>query len=98
MFARPYLAIASSRFPRGGAFLFSPARCVPHMESTMVAALGKTALTVRRVTLLFAFAPIVAAGAQTGVVVGRVIDRGSTLPLEAVRIQAGPTLAVQTDA
>ena len=64
----------------------------------MIPALGKNALRGRLLTLLFAAAPIAAAGAQSGIVVGRVTDRGSSMPLEAVRVQAGPTLAVQTDA
>src|SRR5262245_2029381 len=35
--------------------------------------------------------------AQTGIVVGTVTDKASAVPIEAARVQVGPTLAVATD-
>ena len=56
---------------------------------------ASTLSSVLRFVIILA-APFVAAGAQTGVVVGRVTDRGSAQPVEAVRVQIG-TLAGATD-
>src|SRR5207248_1874952 len=68
-----------------------------HQESPM-AARGSAITRSGMVGLALAVAaPMSMARAQTGMIVGRVTDRGSGVPLEAVRVQIGPTTAAMTD-
>jgi hypothetical protein len=48
--------------------------------------------------LAASLSPLAAAAAQGGIVVGQVTDRGSSVPIEAARVQIGTTIAVATDA
>ena len=64
-----------------------------------MAAPGKAATRIRTLILFAAvLAPLAVARGQVGTLVGRVTDRGSGQPIEAVRVQVSPTAAAATDA